>query len=151
MSNMLSLALAFAGSASALTLPTFLQSQGQAQSPLQPLDHSQNYQFDPLLHLPGISPYFDAVGPYHPPHVTGIAHTNSIQALVSSTNLPSAAMSRPHRTSSATAPSTPTTTNMKNTSSLSCGSSRHTGKDGPAHYPSWKSGSPQSWKIDWRN
>ena len=26
------------------------------------LDHSQGYQFDPLLHLPGISPYFDAVG-----------------------------------------------------------------------------------------
>ena len=25
-------------------------------------DHSQNYQFDPLLHLPGISPYFDAIG-----------------------------------------------------------------------------------------
>jgi hypothetical protein len=62
MSNMLSFALALAGSASALTLPTFLQSHGQAQSPLRPLDHSQNYQFDPLLHLPGISPYFDAVG-----------------------------------------------------------------------------------------
>lgn len=25
-------------------------------------DHSQGYQFDPLLHLPGISPYFDAIG-----------------------------------------------------------------------------------------
>ncbi|KAK6196927.1 hypothetical protein LQW54_011011 [Pestalotiopsis sp. IQ-011] len=25
-------------------------------------DHSQNYTFDPLLHLPGLSPYFDAVG-----------------------------------------------------------------------------------------
>ncbi|KAK4947677.1 hypothetical protein LTR10_013623 [Elasticomyces elasticus] len=24
--------------------------------------HSQGYEFDPLLHLPGISPYFDAVG-----------------------------------------------------------------------------------------
>ncbi|CAD6442756.1 591a93b9-4664-4f3d-aca6-c15d9907c54d [Sclerotinia trifoliorum] len=24
--------------------------------------HSQDYKFDPLLHLPGISPYFDAVG-----------------------------------------------------------------------------------------
>merc|ERR1711988_1095539 len=33
-----------------------------AQQPIQPLDHSQGYQFDPLLHLPGISPYFDAVG-----------------------------------------------------------------------------------------
>lgn len=27
-----------------------------------PADHSQGYQFDPLLHLPGTSPYFDAVG-----------------------------------------------------------------------------------------
>jgi len=26
------------------------------------LDHSQGYQFDELLHLPGISPYFDALG-----------------------------------------------------------------------------------------
>ena len=25
-------------------------------------DHSQGYQFDPLIHLPGISPYFDAIG-----------------------------------------------------------------------------------------
>jgi hypothetical protein len=35
------------------------------QEPLAPrpqLDHSQGYVFDPLLHLPGISPYFDAVG-----------------------------------------------------------------------------------------
>ena len=32
------------------------------QKPLQPQDHSQGYEFDPLLHLPGISPYFDAVG-----------------------------------------------------------------------------------------
>lgn len=51
-------ALALVSSASALTLP---RSQ-QAQIPLQPLDHSQGYKFDPLLHLPGISPYFDAVG-----------------------------------------------------------------------------------------
>ena len=35
---------------------------GQQQVPLQPFDHSQGYRFDPLLHLPGISPYFDAVG-----------------------------------------------------------------------------------------
>lgn len=34
----------------------------QAQIPIQPLDHSQGYQFNPLLHLPGTSPYFDAVG-----------------------------------------------------------------------------------------
>ncbi len=33
-----------------------------SQIPIRPLDHSQNYEFDPLLHLPGISPYFDAVG-----------------------------------------------------------------------------------------
>lgn len=44
--------LAVAGTASAFG----------AQQPLQPLDHSQGYQFDPLLHLPGTSPYFDAVG-----------------------------------------------------------------------------------------
>ena len=25
-------------------------------------DHSQGYKFDPLIHLPGISPYFDAIG-----------------------------------------------------------------------------------------
>jgi hypothetical protein len=31
------------------------------QSPIA-LDHTQGYQFDALLHLPGISPYFDAVG-----------------------------------------------------------------------------------------
>lgn len=33
-----------------------------AQIPLQPQSHSQGYEFDPLLHLPGISPYFDAIG-----------------------------------------------------------------------------------------
>ncbi|KAF2428080.1 histidine acid phosphatase-like protein [Tothia fuscella] len=32
------------------------------QSPLLPQDHTQNYQFNPLLHLPGTSPYFDAIG-----------------------------------------------------------------------------------------
>ncbi|KAK7419924.1 hypothetical protein QQZ08_010627 [Neonectria magnoliae] len=32
------------------------------QHPFQGLDHTQGYLFDPLLHLPGISPYFDAVG-----------------------------------------------------------------------------------------
>jgi broad specificity phosphatase PhoE len=44
----------------ALAIPAFFNSQ--QQQPIQPLDHSQGYQFDPLLHLPGISPYFDAVG-----------------------------------------------------------------------------------------
>jgi hypothetical protein len=33
-----------------------------AQVPLFPQSHSEGYQFKPLLHLPGISPYFDAVG-----------------------------------------------------------------------------------------
>jgi hypothetical protein len=51
---MLLRALLLASTASALVVP--------AQIPLQPLDHSQGYKFDPLLHLPGISPYFDAVG-----------------------------------------------------------------------------------------
>lgn len=27
-----------------------------------PQSHTQGYEFDPLLHLPGISPYFDAIG-----------------------------------------------------------------------------------------
>lgn len=44
----------------ALAFPAFFNSK--QQQPIQPLDHSQGYQFDPLLHLPGISPYFDAVG-----------------------------------------------------------------------------------------
>lgn len=34
----------------------------QSQIPIRAQDHSQGYQFDPLLHLPGTSPYFDAVG-----------------------------------------------------------------------------------------
>ena len=34
----------------------------QAQIPLLPASHTEGYKFDPLLHLPGISPYFDAVG-----------------------------------------------------------------------------------------
>lgn len=29
---------------------------GAAQTPLLPQEHSQGYVFDPLLHLPGISP-----------------------------------------------------------------------------------------------
>lgn len=33
-----------------------------SQIPLFPQSHTQDYKFDPLLHLPGISPYFDAVG-----------------------------------------------------------------------------------------
>ncbi|KAL6703379.1 hypothetical protein ACN47E_009721 [Coniothyrium glycines] len=46
--------------ASATAMPAFTQSQ--TQIPIRPLRHSQGYTFDPLLHLPGISPYFDAVG-----------------------------------------------------------------------------------------
>ncbi|XMA08677.1 hypothetical protein WAI453_001468 [Rhynchosporium graminicola] len=33
-----------------------------AEIPILPQSHTQGYEFDPLLHLPGISPYFDAVG-----------------------------------------------------------------------------------------
>ncbi|KAL1296763.1 hypothetical protein AAFC00_000228 [Neodothiora populina] len=33
-----------------------------AQIPLLPQSHTEGYEFDPLLHLPGISPYFDAIG-----------------------------------------------------------------------------------------
>src|SRR6187402_3415768 len=39
-----------------------------AQIPLLPQSHTEGYKFDPLLHLPGISPYFDAIG-------FGLAHT----------------------------------------------------------------------------
>ncbi|KPM37970.1 hypothetical protein AK830_g8586 [Neonectria ditissima] len=47
----------------AVTLALALASSVAAiQHPFQSLDHSQGYRFDPLLHLPGISPYFDAVG-----------------------------------------------------------------------------------------
>jgi hypothetical protein len=54
------LSLAFVLAAPVMAMPAFHSSQ--AQTPLQPLDHSQGYTFDPLLHMPGISPYFDAVG-----------------------------------------------------------------------------------------
>jgi len=43
----------------ALAIPFF---GSQQQTPIQPQGHTQGYKFDPLLHLPGISPYFDAVG-----------------------------------------------------------------------------------------
>lgn len=33
-----------------------------AQIPFLPQSHTQDYKFDPLLHIPGISPYFDAIG-----------------------------------------------------------------------------------------
>jgi len=44
------------------TLVVALPAYDSLQTPFQPLKHSQGYQFDPLLHLPGISPYFDAIG-----------------------------------------------------------------------------------------
>lgn len=53
---LLALVLPFWASASVLPVAQ------SVQIPLRPLDHSQGYKFDPLLHLPGISPYFDAVG-----------------------------------------------------------------------------------------
>ncbi|PMD36587.1 phosphoglycerate mutase-like protein [Hyaloscypha variabilis F] len=40
----------------------FLQLGSAAQIPLLPKSHTEGYKFDPLLHLPGISPYFDAIG-----------------------------------------------------------------------------------------
>ena len=40
----------------------FISAGTAQQVPIFPLEHSQGYKFDPLLHLPGISPYFDAVG-----------------------------------------------------------------------------------------
>ncbi|KAM5353121.1 hypothetical protein ACJZ2D_016994 [Fusarium nematophilum] len=46
--------------AAAISLASTLASA--LQQPIQASDHSQGYQFDALLHLPGISPYFDAVG-----------------------------------------------------------------------------------------
>ncbi|KAL3419685.1 histidine acid phosphatase [Phlyctema vagabunda] len=43
-------------------LPLFADSVTSLQIPFFPQEHSQDYRFDALLHLPGISPYFDAVG-----------------------------------------------------------------------------------------
>lgn len=47
--------------AAAVTVVAPPKSHRVAQTPL-PLDHTQGYEFDPLLHLPGTSPYFDAIG-----------------------------------------------------------------------------------------
>ena len=53
----------------ALVAPAFLGDLATAaQIPLLPQAHTKNYKFDPLLHLPGISPYFDAIG-------SGLDHT----------------------------------------------------------------------------
>ncbi|KAM0812325.1 putative Histidine acid phosphatase-like protein [Seiridium cardinale] len=48
-------------SAWAAQIPTQIP-LGATQPPLRMQDHTQNYTFDALLHMPGISPYFDAVG-----------------------------------------------------------------------------------------
>lgn len=45
----------------ASSFPTWPSSSSQKPI-LLPQEHSQDYKFDALLHLPGISPYFDAVG-----------------------------------------------------------------------------------------
>ena len=45
------------------------------QVPFKAQSHSQDYKFDPLLHLPGISPYFDAVG-------SGLDHTAPLNCKV---------------------------------------------------------------------
>jgi hypothetical protein len=49
-------------------LPSLACLASTAQVPLLPQSHSEGYSFDPLLHLPGISPYFDAIG-------SGLDHT----------------------------------------------------------------------------
>ncbi|KAH8725596.1 histidine phosphatase superfamily [Phaeosphaeriaceae sp. PMI808] len=46
----------------ALAVPLFSSALQHKQTPIQSQDYSQGYSFDPLLHLPGTSPYFDAVG-----------------------------------------------------------------------------------------
>jgi hypothetical protein len=43
-------------------LTCFIDLAIAAQIPLLPQSHTEGYKFDPLLHLPGISPYFDAIG-----------------------------------------------------------------------------------------
>jgi hypothetical protein len=46
----------------------YLSQVSAAQETLFPESHSEGYMFDPLLHLPGISPYFDAIG-------SGLSHS----------------------------------------------------------------------------
>ncbi|KAF8849019.1 histidine acid phosphatase-like protein [Acephala macrosclerotiorum] len=41
---------------------TAVEKFAPAQIPLFPQSHTEGYTFDALLHLPGISPYFDAIG-----------------------------------------------------------------------------------------
>lgn len=51
-----------------LCLTAFSYVANAIQIPLFPQSHTEGYKFDPLLHLPGISPYFDAIG-------AGLDHT----------------------------------------------------------------------------
>lgn len=46
----------------ALCLSTVTSVLSATQIPLYPQSHTEGYKFDALLHLPGISPYFDAIG-----------------------------------------------------------------------------------------
>lgn len=46
-----------------------------SQVPFSRLSHSEDYEFKPLLHLPGISPYFDAVG-------SGLSHAPPVDCEV---------------------------------------------------------------------
>lgn len=52
-----------------IVLSLYVSGTSSSQQPLRKVennpgiqDHTQDYTFDPLLHLPGISPYFDAIG-----------------------------------------------------------------------------------------
>lgn len=45
-----------------LALSQLLPPIAATQIPLLPQSHTEGYKFDALLHLPGISPYFDAIG-----------------------------------------------------------------------------------------
>lgn len=46
----------------ALSILTLSSLASPAQIPIHEESHTEGYKFDALLHLPGISPYFDAVG-----------------------------------------------------------------------------------------
>lgn len=60
--------LQLTGSIPLLCLTIFSVFTNAIQLPLFPQSHTEGYKFDPLLHLPGISPYFDAIG-------AGLDHT----------------------------------------------------------------------------
>ncbi|KIW12150.1 hypothetical protein PV08_09425 [Exophiala spinifera] len=58
MTSLTTAAVLVLGSCLAAAFPT----PPSSQAPITVQDHTQGYKFDELLHLPGISPYFDAVG-----------------------------------------------------------------------------------------